>query len=320
VNTYEDGDHMRQLQASDVLTLGEFTPELLQFFLQRVATQKRTALTSAASYKPLAGKSVAIIMLKPSLRTRVSFELAVTRLGGTPVLLIGEGSAFSRGESVKDTVKVLERYVDCIVLRTYEQSHIEEVALHASVPVINALTDDYHPCQVLADLVTISEHKGRTAGLRAAYFGDGNNMANTLMIGAALAGMHLTVCCPDGFDPLPSALARAEEIAVQTGSQLTIERDPKVAASGADVVITDTWASMGQEGEHDDRARSFAPYQVNAELMSLTAPGALFLHCLPAHRGEEVTDEVIDSAASVVYDEAENRLHAQKALLTMVMG
>lgn len=311
---------MHEFQGRDVLTLGEFTPELLQFFLQRVAVQKRTAATSAASHKPLAGKAVAIIMLKPSLRTRVSFELAVTRLGGTPVLLIGEGSAFSRGESVKDTVKVLERYVDCIVLRTFEQSHIDEVALHASVPVINALTDDYHPCQVLADLVTISEHKGRLAGLRAAYFGDGNNMANTLMVGAALAGMHLTVCCPDGFDPLPSALLRAQEIAAVTGSQLTVERDPKTAASGADVVITDTWASMGQEGEHDDRARRFAPYQVNADLMSLTAPGALFLHCLPAHRGEEVTDEVIDSAASVVYDEAENRLHAQKALLTMVMG
>jgi ornithine carbamoyltransferase len=315
-----DGDDMNDLLGRDVLTLGEFTPELLQFFLQRVSVQKRMASTAASASKPLAGRSIAIIMLKPSLRTRVSFEIAVTRLGGTPVLLIGEGSAFSRGESVKDTVMVLERYVDAIVLRTYEQSHIEEVAEHASVPVINALTDDYHPCQVLADLVTISEHKGRTAGLRAAYFGDGNNMANTLMIGAALSGMDLTVSCPTGFDPLPSALARAEEIAQSTGSRLTIERDPRIAAAGADVIITDTWASMGQEGEHDERARQFAPYQVNADLMAQAAPGALFLHCLPAHRGEEVTDEVIDSAASVVYDEAENRLHAQKALLTMVMG
>jgi len=315
-----DGDDMNDLLGRDVLTLGEFTPELLEFFLQRVSVQKRMASTAASASKPLAGRSIAIIMLKPSLRTRVSFEIAVTRLGGTPVLLIGEGSAFSRGESVKDTVKVLERYVDAIVLRTYEQSHIEEVAEHASVPVINALTDDYHPCQVLADLVTISEHKGRTAGLKAAYFGDGNNMANTLMIGAALSGMHLTVSCPTGFDPLPSALARAEEIAQSTSSRLTIERDPKIAVAGADVIITDTWASMGQEGEHDERARQFAPYQVNADLMAQAAPGALFLHCLPAHRGEEVTDEVIDSAASVVYDEAENRLHAQKALLTMVMG
>jgi ornithine carbamoyltransferase len=311
---------MNDLLGRDILTLGEFTPELLQFFLERVGIQKRMANTASSQSKSLAGRSVAIIMLKPSLRTRVSFEIAVTRLGGTPVLLIGEGSAFSRGESVQDTVKVLERYVDAIVLRTFEQSHIEEVAEHASVPVINALTDDYHPCQVLADLVTISEHKGRTAGLKAAYFGDGNNMANTLMIGAALSGMHLTVSCPDGFDPLPSALARAEEIAKATGSVLTIERDPKLAATGADVIITDTWASMGQEGEHDERAARFAPYQVNAALMEQAAPGALFLHCLPAHRGEEVTDEVIDSSASVVYDEAENRLHAQRALLTMVMG
>lgn len=316
----EDGAAMNELVGRDVLTLGEFTPELFGFFLQRVGVQKRMASTAATAHKPLDGRSVAIIMLKPSLRTRVSFEIAVTRLGGTPVLLIGEGSAFSRGESVKDTVKVLERYVDAIVLRTYAQSHIEEVAEHASIPVINALTDDYHPCQVLADLVTISEHKGRTAGLKAAYFGDGNNMANTLMIGAALSGMHLTVCCPDGFDPLPSALTRAEEIARTTGSRLIVERDPKVAAAEVDVVITDTWASMGQEGEHDERAARFAPYQVNAGLMAQAAPGALFLHCLPAHRGEEVTDEVIDSPASVVYDEAENRLHAQKALLTMVMG
>jgi ornithine carbamoyltransferase len=320
VTVARNGDGMDELRGRDVLTLGEFTPGLLQFFLQRVATQKRMANTAAAAPRPLAGRSVAIIMLKPSLRTRVSFELAVTRLGGTPVLLVGEGSAFSRGESVKDTVKVLERYVDGIVLRTYEQSHIEEVAEYASVPVINALTDDYHPCQVLADLVTIFEHKGRTTGLKAAYFGDGNNMANTLLLGAALSGMHLTVCCPEGSDPLPSAFARAGEIAQATGSCLAVERDPKVAATTADVVITDTWASMGQEEEHDRRVKLLAPYQVNAQLMALAAPGALFLHCLPAHRGEEVTDEVIDSPASVVYDEAENRLHAQKALLTMVMG
>ena len=316
----QNGDAMNALHGSDVLTLGEFTPESLRFFLQRVSTQKRMAATAAMQAKPLAGRSVAIIMLKPSLRTRVSFELAVSKLGGTPVLLVGEGSAFSRGESVKDTVKVLERYVDAIVLRTYDQSHIEEVAEHASVPVINALTDDYHPCQVLADLVTVQEHRGHTASLRAVYLGDGNNMANTLLIGAALAGMHLTVCCPSGSDPLPAALARATEIAAETGSRLLIERDPSIAATGADVVITDTWASMGQETEHDERAKLFAPYQVNERIMALADPKAIFLHCLPAHRGEEVTDEVIDSRASVVYDEAENRLHAQKALLTMVMG
>jgi ornithine carbamoyltransferase len=316
----EEGDSMEQLRGKDVLTLGEFTPETLSFFLQRVAIQKRAPIANAAAFRPLANKAVGVIMLKPSLRTRVSFEVAIERLGGQPILLVGEGSAFSRGESVKDTVKVLERYVDCIVLRTYDQSHIEEVAEHASVPVINALSDDYHPCQVLADLVTIFEHKKRLLGLHATYLGDGNNMANTLLIGAALAGMHLTVACPEGFDPLPAALERARQIATVTGSRLSVVRDPRAAVTGTDVVITDTWASMGEEAEHAERVRVFTPYQVNSDLMSLAAPGAIFMHCLPAHRGEEVTDEVIDSPASVVYDEAENRLHAQKALLTMIMG
>lgn len=310
---------MQQLIGRDILTLGEFTPESLAGFFDRAQAQKR-ATKAASNFKPLSGRAVAVIMLKPSLRTRLSFEIAIERLGATPIMLVGEGGAFSRGESVKDTVKVLERYVDCIVLRTFEQAHIEEVAEHASVPVINALTDDYHPCQVLADLLTILEKKGTLQGVRAAYTGDGNNMANTLLIGAALAGMHLTVACPPGFEPLKGALRRAGEIAHGTGSQLAVVRSPQEAVAGADVVITDTWASMGQEEEHEQRVRTFMPYRVDAALMAAAAPDAIFLHCLPAHRGEEVTDEVIDSPASVVYDEAENRLHAQKALLTLVMG
>jgi len=314
-----EGHTMEGLRGSDVLTLGEFTPDLLTFLLDRVAIQKRASIAAGSNYHPLAGKSVAVIMLKPSLRTRVSFEVAISRLGGTPIIL-GEGSAFSRDETVKDTVKVLERYVDCIVLRTFAQSHVEEVAEHASVPVINALTDDYHPCQVLADLVTIRERKRKLVGLNAAYVGDGNNMANTLLIGAALAGMHLTVGCPEGHDPLPAALERATQIAEFTGARLSVVRDPGAAVDGADVVITDTWASMGQEAEHAARVGIFTPYRVDAALMAKAAPDAMFLHCLPAHRGEEVTDEVIDSPASAVYDEAENRMHAQKALLTMVMG
>jgi ornithine carbamoyltransferase len=309
---------MQQLIGSDILTLAEFTPETLAAFLERASAQKRAAKTAAA-FRPLAGRSVAIIMLKPSLRTRVSFEIAVTKLGATPVML-GEGSAFSRGESVKDTVKVLERYVDCIVLRTFAQSQLREVADCASIPVINALSDDYHPCQVLADLLTIQEKKGRLAGVHAAYLGDGNNMANTLLIGAALAGMNLKVACPEGSDPLPEAVEAARGIADATGARLDIVRDPHSAVAGADVVITDTWTSMGEEAEHDMRVQRFAPFRVDAALISLAAPGAIFMHCLPAHRGEEVTDEVIDSPASVVYDEAENRLHAQKALLTMVLG
>jgi ornithine carbamoyltransferase len=315
-----EGQTMDGLRGRDVLTLGEFTPELLTFLLDRVDIQKRASLATGSNYRPLAGKSVAVIMLKPSLRTRVSFEVGIARLGGCPIMLIGEGSAFSRGESVKDTVKVLERYVDCIVLRTYAQSHLEEVAEHASVPVINALSDDYHPCQILADLVTIRERKNKLAGLNAAYVGDGNNIANTLLIGAALAGMNLTIGCPDGYDPLPAALEKAGTIAESTGSRLTVVRDASAAVRDADVVITDTWTSMGQEAEHAARVATFSPYRVDAELMSKAAPGAIFMHCLPAHRGEEVTDEVIDSRVSAVYDEAENRLHAQKALLTMVMG
>lgn len=311
---------MDDLRGRDVLTLGEFTPDSLQFLLDRVAIQKRASIATGANYKPLSGKSVAVIMMKPSLRTRVSFEVGISRLGGTPIMLIGEGSAFSRGETVQDTVKVLERYVDCIVLRTYEQSHIEEVALHASIPVINALSDDYHPCQVLADLVTIRERKHKLLGLNAAYVGDGNNMANTLLIGAALSGMNLTVGCPEGHDPLPAALERANEIAEFTGSRLSVVRDPKAAVENADVVITDTWASMGQEAEHAHRVATFTPYRVDAALMEAAAPGAMFMHCLPAHRGEEVVDAVMDAPCSLVFDEAENRLHAQKALLSLLLG
>ncbi|HEY5432622.1 MAG TPA: ornithine carbamoyltransferase [Coriobacteriia bacterium] len=307
------------LTGRDLLTLGDLSSAEVMSVIERAQVQKRMWQQSSNRPRPLADRAVAIILLKPSMRTRVSFELAVRQLGGTPVIL-GPDSVFSRGESVKDTVKVLERYCECIVLRTFGQAHLEEVAEYASVPVINALTDDYHPCQVLADLLTILEKKGTLQGVRAAYTGDGNNMANTLLIGAALAGMHLTVACPPGFEPLKGALHRASEIAHGTGSQLAVVRSPQEAVAGAEVVITDTWASMGQEEEHEQRVQTFIPYRVDAALMAAAAPDAIFLHCLPAHRGEEVTDEVIDSPASVVYDEAENRLHAQKALLTLVMG
>jgi ornithine carbamoyltransferase len=307
------------LEGRDLLTLGDWTPEEVATVLERAKTQRRMWGQSSNRPRPLADKAVAIIMLKPSMRTRVSFEVAVRQLGGTPVLL-GADSAFSRGESVKDTVKVLERYCDCIVLRTFAQQHVEEVAQHARVPVINALTDDYHPCQVLADLLTIEERFKRLAGLKLAYVGDGNNMANTLLIGAALTGMNMTVACPPGFEPMGAALDRAKEIAAGTGATLEVGRDPKNAASGADVVVTDSWTSMGQEAQHDQRVAQFRGFAVDTELMMLAKHGAIFMHCLPAHRGEEVTDEVIDSEQSVVYDEAENRMRAQKALLSLIMG
>jgi ornithine carbamoyltransferase len=308
------------LEGRDLLTLGDLAPEEVAQILERAKIQKRMWVQSSNRPRPLADRAVAIIMLKPSMRTRISFEIAVRHLGGTPIMLIGEGSVFSRGETVKDTVKVLERYCDCIVLRTYDQSHIEEVAQHASVPVINALTDDYHPCQVLADLLTIDEHFGRLEGLKLAYIGDGNNMANTLLIGAALTGMNATVACPPGFEPLKTAVNRAQEIASKTGAVLSVVRDPREAVDGADVVVTDTFTSMGQEGEHDQRLATFRGYQVDTGLMLFAKPEAIFMHCLPAHRGEEVTDEVIDSRQSVVYEEAANRMRAQKALLSLIMG
>lgn len=303
---------------TDVLTLGELTPADVRQVLDRAAAQK-AAWARGNHRAQYEGKAAALIFMKPSMRTRVSFEVACGRLGLQPIVL-GSGDAFSRGETIEDTTRVLERYVDVIVIRAFEQAMVERVAQAASVPVINALTDDYHPCQVLADLLTIEEKKGRLAGLKLTYVGDGNNMANTLMIGGALTGMYLTVCCPEGHDPLPAAWEKAQSIVPSTGASLTLERDPARAVAGADVVVTDTWTSMGQEDEHESRLHVFSGFQVTPDLMAQGAPDAIFMHCLPAHRGEEVAPEVIDSACSVVVDEAENRLHAQKALLTMVLG
>ncbi|KAF0209066.1 MAG: ornithine [Actinobacteria bacterium] len=310
---------MQNLQGRDLLTLGELTPGELKDVLDRAVAQKQAR---KMSQKPpvQSGKAAALIFMKPSLRTRVSFEIACVDLGMHPVVL-GPNDAFSREETVHDTIKVLERYVDVIVLRTFAQSHVEEVALHASVPVVNALTDDYHPCQVLADLLTIREHKGDPAGLTMTYIGDGNNMANTYLIGGALSGMNVTIATPAGFETRPEIVTYAKELAAHygTGAKLEVTTDHRAAVAGADIVVTDTWASMGQEAEHAARVAAFAGYSVDAALMALADPAAIFMHCLPAHRGEEVTNEVIDSAQSVVFDEAENRLHAQRAWLSLVL-
>lgn len=304
---------MQSLAGRDLLTLAELTPDELAFVLD-------TAEAPADRWRRHDGASAALIFMKPSLRTRVSFEMACVQLGIHPVVL-GPYDAFSRHETVHDTIKVLERYVDAIVLRTFAQSHIEEVAAHASVPVTNALTDDYHPCQVLADLLTIRQHKGTLAGLTLAYVGDGNNMANTYLIGAALAGMRLRIASPAGYEVTAEVVATAEELARRfgTGASFQLTNDPVAAVDGADVVATDTWASMGQEAEHEHRLRAFEGYTVDAALMERADSEAIFIHCLPAHRGEEVTDEVIDSSQSVVFDEAENRLHVQRAWLSLVL-
>lgn len=303
----------------DLLAIDDLTPEELVRVLDVAAAQKR-AWSNGQRSAPLAGRSVAIILQKPSLRTLASFEVATVRLGAFPLVMTGPEAAFSRGETVYDTTKVLERYADAIVIRTYDQAMIEQMAEHASVPVINALTDDHHPCQGLADLLTIREHLGRLAGVKFAYVGDGNNMANTYLLGCALAGMEVTVASPQAYAPASAIVERAKSIAETTGGKVRVTVDPGEGVAGADVVVTDTWASMGQEDEHASRLSVFEPYRVDAELMAKAGPQSLFMHCLPAHRGEEVTDEVIDGPRSIVFDEAENRLHAQKALLSLVMA
>ncbi|HZL06639.1 MAG TPA: ornithine carbamoyltransferase [Coriobacteriia bacterium] len=310
---------MQDLRGRDLLTLGEITPEELYAVLDLAAEQKRI-LAAGGSLPAVAARTAALVFMKPSLRTRVSFEVGCVQLGIHSVVL-GPGDAFSRSETIHDTVKVLDRMVDAIVIRTFAQADVEEIALHASVPVVNALTDDYHPCQVLADLLTIREHKGELAGLKVAYVGDGNNMANTLMLGCALTGMHVAIGAPAGFEPAQAVVERARGLAQQfaTGSVLEVVGDKNEAVAGADVVVTDTWASMGQEDEHAKRVAAFANFTVDSDLMASAAPGAIFMHCLPAHRGEEVLNEVIDAPCSVVFDEAENRLHAQRAWLSLVL-
>lgn len=310
---------MQSLHGRDLLTLGEITPDELHAVLD-LATEQKRVLAAGGSLPPVSARTAALVFMKPSLRTRVSFEVGCVQLGIHPVVL-GPGDAFSRSETIHDTVKVLERMVDAIVIRTFDQADVEEIALHASVPVINSLTDDYHPCQVLADLLTIREHKGTLSGVKLAYVGDGNNMANTLMLGGALAGMRVAIGAPAGFEPAQEVVEHARGLARQfgTGSVIEIVGDKQDAVAGADVVVTDTWASMGQEDEHARRVAAFANFTVDGALMASAAPGAIFMHCLPAHRGEEVLDEVIDAPYSVVFDEAENRLHAQRAWLSLVL-
>jgi len=273
------------------------------------------------SHRPLEGpRGVAVIFDKNSTRTRFSFEVGIAQLGGHAVVVDGRSTQLGREETLQDTAKVLSRYVDAIVWRTYGQARLSAMAETATVPIVNALSDQFHPCQVLADLQTIAERKGSLRGLRMSYFGDGaNNMAHSLMLGGVTAGMHVTVAAPAGFAPDPLFTAAAEHRANDTGATVTTTADPIAAASGADVLVTDTWTSMGQEDDGLDRVRPFRPFQLNADLLAKADAEAVVLHCLPAHRGHEITDEVIDGAHSAVWDEAENRLHAQKALLVWLL-
>ena len=271
--------------------------------------------------KPLAGpQTVAVIFDKSSTRTRVSFAVGIADLGGQPLIISTANSQLGGKESPSDTARVLERQVAAIVWRTYGQAGLVEMANNTTVPVINALSDEFHPCQLLADLLTIREHKGQLAGLTVTFLGDGaDNMVHSYLLAGATAGMHVRVACPEGYQPDSRVVADADAIAVTTGGSVTIFTDPLEAVAGSDVVVTDTWVSMGKEEEKAARVASLSAYKVDADMMKLAKPDAIFLHCLPADRGYEVTSEVIDGPQSVIWDEAENRLHAQKALLMWLL-
>ena len=272
------------------------------------------------AHKPLAGKSVAAIFEKNSTRTRLSFDVGIAQLGGHPIMIDGRAMQLGREETIEDTSRVLSRYVDAVVWRTFAQKRMDAMASASRVPVINALTDEFHPCQVLADLQTIRERHGKLAGLTLTYLGDGaNNMSHSLLLGGVTAGMHVRIASPAAFEPAAFVIRDALSLAASTGGTLSILADAHAAVDGSDVLVTDTWTSMGQENDGLDRVGPFRSLQVNAQLLGRAAPGAIVLHCLPAHRGWEITDEVLDGPASAVWDEAENRLHAQKALLAWLI-
>jgi ornithine carbamoyltransferase len=295
----------------------DLTPEEQSAILDLAAEMKADPYL----YRSLAGpQSVAVLFDKPSLRTRMSFEAGIAELGGNPIIVDTQNTHFGRGESLVDAGRVVSRYVSAIVMRTFGDERLAELASDSRVPVINALTDGYHPCQLLADLLTVRERLGTTKGRKLAYVGDaGNNMAHSYLLAGATAGMHVRVAGPYGFDPLPAVVSRAAEIAAWTGGSVDVLRDPFEAVDGVHVIATDTWTSMGQEDDGKDRHTPFWPYQINKGLVAAAAPDAVVLHCLPAHRGEEITDEVLDGPHSAVFDQAENRLHAQKALLAWVV-
>jgi ornithine carbamoyltransferase len=271
--------------------------------------------------KPLAGpQSVAMIFDKPTLRTQVSFGAGIAELGGNPMLVEGKLAGIGVRESVEDVARVLGRQVSVVVWRTFHQSDLDLMAAHAGVPVVNALTDDFHPCQLIADLLTVREHRGDLAGLTVAFVGDGAcNMGNSWLLAGTTAGMHVRVSSPEGFMPSPAMFDRANEIGAATGGSATAEPDPRLAVAGADVIVTDTWISMGKESEEAARAAAFADYSVDADLVACAGPGAIVLHCLPAYRGKEISAEVLEGPQSAVWDEAENRRHAQKAVLAWLL-
>ncbi len=302
------------------LSVADLSRAEAEALLDRAAALKAAWRAGDAGDRPLLGQTLALVFEKPSLRTRVAFEAGMTQLGGHPSYLSANDIDMGGRESVPDVARNLSRWVAIIAARVFKHATLETLARHASVPVINALSDREHPCQALADMLTLREHFGRLQGLTLAYVGDGNNVCHSLMLLGATLGLHLRIGCPIDYRPAPEIIELTEQLAQEYDATLTITTSPVEAVSGADAVYTDVWASMGQEHEAARRRPVFAPYQVNSALMAQAAPGALAMHCLPAHRGEEITADVIDGPRSVVFEQAENRLHVQKALILMLLG
>ena len=307
------------LKGKDMLSIHELSVDEVQEILT-LAKELKAKQKAGVEHHLLKGKTLGMIFEKSSTRTRVSFETGMYQLGGQALFLSNRDLQLGRGEPIKDTARVLSRYLDGIMIRTFGHDRVEELAQWADIPVINALTDLLHPCQVLTDLLTIQEHKGKNLkGLKMAYVGDGNNMTNSYMYGCAKVGMTFVAATPEDYRPDETVRKNAMEDAKQTGASISVITDPKEAVKGADIVVTDTWASMGQEDEHEARKKIFAPYQVNKDLMALADKRAIVMHCLPAYRGEEITEEVLEANADVIFDEAENRLHTQKAVMALTM-
>ncbi|MGB3346904.1 MAG: ornithine carbamoyltransferase [Candidatus Humimicrobiia bacterium] len=300
-------------KGKDFLTLLDIDSEELGKILYLTEKVKKKDISQYKNI--LSGKNIGMIFEKPSTRTRVSFEVAISKLNGKSLYLSSRDLQLKRGETISDTAKTLSRYLDGIVIRAYSHSDVEELANNASIPVINALTDMYHPCQALADLFTIKEKKGEIKNVKIGYLGDGNNVCHSLMIGAVMSGADINIACPHGYEPETEVYEAAKEVADNNKCKITITYDPKIAALDSDVIYTDVWVSMGQEESREEKERAFSPFQVNQNIMSIAKDDAIFMHCLPAHRGEEVISEVIDGESSVVFDQAENRLHTQIALL-----
>ena len=305
----------------DLLSIHELSADDVEEILT-LAADLKAKQKAGIPHKLLAGKTLGMIFEKSSTRTRVSFEVGMYQLGGQALFLSSRDLQLGRGEPIKDTARVLSRYLDGIMIRTYGHERIEELARYADIPVINALSDLLHPCQALTDLLTIREYKGKNlAGLKMAYVGDGNNMTHSLMYAAAKVGMNFAAATPEGYEPNAEVVTNAKADAAATGATITITHNPMEAVAGADVIVTDTWASMGQEAEHDTRTAVFRPYQVNWELVAESGNArCIVMHCLPAYRGEEITEDVFEEFADVIFDEAENRLHVQKAIMALVMG